>query len=172
LKNDNVTRANIISNAMIVKMLDSVKFDLDTFSPYLINVLASRLSRNLAAIYDTRFNISIAEWRIMCHLKQNRKVSVREIYRRVDMDKSKVSRASQRLEQYGLVMKKTNPGDRRLVELTLTHRGLRTFDQIAPLALAFEAQVFDALSADERELLVNLVQRLNKAFEDNDDWIT
>jgi DNA-binding MarR family transcriptional regulator len=167
-----IARENIIPIATIVKMLDSVTFDLDKFSPYLVNVLASRLSRNLAAIYGDKFNISIAEWRIMSHLKQNRKVSIREIYRRVDMGKSRVSRAAQRLEDYGLLDKKPNPGDRRLVELSLTRAGLRLFDQIAPVVLGFEDSVFDVLTPDEKLKFTELVQRLNKAFEDNDDWQT
>jgi len=165
-----IARANIIPIATIVKMLDSVTFDLNKFSPYLVNVLASRLSRNLAAIYTGRFNISIAEWRIMSHLRQNRKVSIREIYRRVDMAKSRVSRAAQRLEEYGLLDKKPNPGDRRLVELSLTRAGLRLFDRIAPLALGFEDEVFEVLTREEKATFTELVQRLNKAFTDNDDW--
>lgn len=170
MNNDTLAMGNIISFAMIVNMAVSEKFDLDAFSPYLVSVLASRLSRNLAAIYDGQFNISIPEWRIMCHLKQNRNVSVREIFRRVDMDKAKVSRAAARLEQYGLVKKRTNPGDRRLVELTLTRRGGRMFDQIAPLALDFETRVFEVLSSRERAAFIDMVRRLNRAFEENDEW--
>ena len=155
---------------MIVKMLDDATFDLDQFSPYLINVLASRMSRNLSTIYGDRFNLSIAEWRIMSHLRQNRKVSIREIYRRVDMDKPRVSRAARRLESYGLVEKKPNPGDRRLIELSLTRTGIRLFDQIAPIALSFENEVLGILSPEERGVFMEIVQRLNKAFEENENW--
>jgi DNA-binding MarR family transcriptional regulator len=124
-------------------------FDLDRFLPYLLNVLASRASRQLAAAYEARFGVSIAEWRVIAHLAQNHKVSVREIEARVDMDKSKASRAAARLEAAGLVEKRVNAGDRRLVELTLTRKGRRLFSEIAPLALAFERDFTAALTPEE-----------------------
>ena len=58
--------------------------DLDRFLPYLVNVLASRLSRELAAIYEAQFGVSIPEWRLIAHLAQNGNISVREIHERVD----------------------------------------------------------------------------------------
>ena len=111
--------------------------DIDAFLPYLINVLASRMSKELAAIYEARFNITIAEWRVIAHLAQNRTVSVREVHERVDMDKSKVSRAAATLESAGLIEKRVADADKRLVELQLTRKGRKVFADIEPLALAY-----------------------------------
>jgi len=135
-------------------------FDLDRFLPYLLNVLASRASHELAAVYEARFGITIPEWRVIAHLAQNRKVSVRDVHARADMDKSKASRAAARLEAAGLLEKRVNAGDRRLVELSLTRRGRRLFAEIAPLALAFERDFTAALSADETVALRAMVGKL------------
>jgi DNA-binding MarR family transcriptional regulator len=136
---------------------------LDGFLPYLLNVLASRVSSELATVYGERFNISIPEWRVIAHLAQNEKVSVREVHERVDMDKAKVSRAAFRLESLGLVEKRESTVDRRLVELSLTRKGRRLFAEIAPLALDYEAHLLGTLSPDEvrqfRALVVKLLQR-------------
>lgn len=121
--------------------------DLDRFLPYQVSVLAARLSAALSRVYAERFGISIAEWRVIAHLSQHRKVSVREVQARVAMDKSKVSRAAARLEAAGLVEKRVNPADRRLVELSLTRKGRRLYGEIAPLALAFEADLLAGLPA-------------------------
>ncbi len=123
--------------------------DLDRFLPYQVSVLAARLSAALSRVYAERFGISIAEWRVIAHLSQHRKVSVREVQARVAMDKSKVSRAAARLEAAGLVEKRVNTADRRLVELSLTRRGRRLYGEIAPLALAFEADLLAGLPAAE-----------------------
>ena len=129
----------------------ATQFDLDRFLPYLLTRLANRASRELAGVYETRFGISVPEWRVIAHLAQNRKVSVREIHERVDMDKVRVSRAAARLEGIGLIEKRVNATDRRLVELSLTRKGHRMFKQIAPLALAYERKMLNGLSsADER----------------------
>lgn len=134
--------------------------DLDEFLPYLLNVLASRASNDLARVYAARFGISIPEWRVIAHLARNREVSVREIRRRVDMDKSKVSRAATRLEEAGLIEKRVNTGDRRLVKLSLSRKGRRLYEQIAPLALAYERRLLATLSPAEAAAFRALVDRL------------
>jgi DNA-binding MarR family transcriptional regulator len=146
--------------------------DLDRFIPYLVNVLASRLSRELAGVYEARFGISIPEWRVIAHLSQHGNVSVREIHERVDMDKAKVSRAAARLEAVGLIEKNVNKGDRRLVQLRLTQKGGRLFAEIEPLALAYERTVLAALSRQEcaafQSVLGKLLQRPNTAQPSRD----
>lgn len=134
--------------------------DLDRFAPYLVNVLADRMSSELAAIYHARFGITIPEWRVIAHLAQNRKVSVREIHERVAMDKSRVSRAAARLETSGLIEKRVNASDRRLLELSLTRKGRRLFNEIAPLAMAYEQQFLSKLNQDEEILFRSFVDRL------------
>ena len=74
-------------------------FVLNDFLPYQLSVLSARISRDFSDLYGERFGISVSEWRIVAHLSQTSgPVSVREIYGRVNMDKSRVSRAAARLE--------------------------------------------------------------------------
>jgi DNA-binding MarR family transcriptional regulator len=121
-------------------------FNLDDFIPYLVNVLASRLSLDLARVYQSRFGISIPEWRVLAHLKGHAKVSVRDVYDRVAMDKVKVSRAAARLKASGYIVKDIHPTDHRLVELQLSERGRALVAKIAPLAVAYENEVLSRLS--------------------------
>lgn len=120
-------------------------FALDDFLPYRVNVLAGRLSREFATRYRERFGITIPEWRVVAHLSQSGAVSVREIHTRVDMDKSKVSRAAARLEAAGYVEKRVNPADRRLVELTLTDKGREMMAELAGVARAYQAELIARL---------------------------
>lgn len=78
-------------------------FDLAAFLPCQLSVAASRVSRGFAERYRAEFGLSIPEWRVLAHLAQSDTVSVREIHARVDMDKSKVSRAAVRLERVARV---------------------------------------------------------------------
>jgi len=134
--------------------------DLTKFLPYLVNVLASGVSNRLAAAYQARFGITIPEWRVIAHLAQYEKVSVREIFLRVDMDKSKVSRAAARLETAGLVENRVSGADRRLVELSLTRKGRKLFETIAPLALEYEREFLAVLSEAEQQQFAAFVGRL------------
>ena len=153
---------HIVSNEMNVNRMasDPTALDLDRFLPYLVNVLASRLSRELAAIYEARFGISIPEWRLIAHLAQNGDISVREIHERVDMDKAKISRAAAQLETLGLIEKEINEGDRRLVSLRLTRKGRALFARIEPLALAYEREALSALSLSEQAGLRAAIDKL------------
>lgn len=143
-------------------------FALERFFPYRVSVLASRISKQLAQVYEQRFGISIPEWRVLAHLAANQRVSVREIYTRADMDKSKVSRAAANLERAGLIRKAMNAADRRLVEMSLTRKGQRLFSQIAPLALDFEAQLMDRLNGDEQRALESILTKLDAALGGGD----
>ena len=153
-------------------MNDAEPFDLDRFMPYLLSVLASRLSHGLASTYAERFGITIPEWRLIAHLVPNTKVSVREIHERVDMDKAKVSRAAAQLEGAGIITKRVNPADRRLVELALTRKGRRLFEQIAPLAVAFESQLFEDFTPQEtaafQKSVARLLGKVRKTAEKNE----
>jgi DNA-binding MarR family transcriptional regulator len=115
-------------------------FDLDGFLPYRLAVAAQRVSADFRAVYGPRHGLSVAEWRVMAHLSSAGPVSVREIFERVAMDKPKVSRAASRLELAGLIEKRPDPRDRRLVALSLTERGRAVMADLVPLARAFEAR--------------------------------
>ena len=128
-------------------------FILEDFFPYRLALLSNRISTDFAKLYGAEFGISLSEWRVMAHLAQQKKVSVREIYTRVGMDKSKVSRAAARLEAAGIVLKKVNSADKRLIELSLTSKGHAMMAKIAPMSRAFEDDVLAALPAAQRKAL-------------------
>ncbi|UWQ10545.1 MarR family winged helix-turn-helix transcriptional regulator [Aliiroseovarius crassostreae] len=126
---------------------DVTTFKLDNFLPYQIAVLSSRISAGFERHYRKAYGISVSEWRVVAHLSQADSVSVREIHKRVDMDKPKVSRAASRLEAAGYVTKTVNPNDRRLVELSLTEKGREMMTALTPIADAYQAEL-EALLQD------------------------
>ena len=135
-------------------------FTLDDFLPYQLAVLVSRVSRDFARHYGEAFDITIPEWRVVAHLSQSERVSVREIHLRVDMDKSKVSRAASKLEASGYISKRINPVDRRLVELELTEKGRAMMEAIQPIAHRFEDGVLAGLPKAEAEAFRKTLAKL------------
>lgn len=116
-------------------------FDLMRFTPYRLAVVAQKLSEELARQYRKQFGISIPEWRVLVHLLHKGDVSVRDIEARVAMEKSKVSRAASKLESAGLIAKRVNEADRRLVQLALTPKGQALMAELIPLANAFQSEI-------------------------------
>ena len=126
-------------------------FVLEDFIPYQLVVLANRTSAEFSQRYREKFGISVPEWRVVAHLSQAEKVSVREIYTRVEMDKSKVSRAAARLVSAGYVRKDVGRHDKRLIELSLTKKGRDMAHEIGGMARDFQADFLarlDRKSAD------------------------
>ena len=142
---------------------------LDRFLPYRAARLATTLSRGLAAQYEARYQISVAEWRVLVHLTQESEISVRDIFTRVDMDRARVTRAVQRLEARDLVSKLVNESDRRLVRLALTPSGRDLAAELSRLAMAFEARIMAMLPADAAAALLPLFDAIEDALEDATD---
>jgi DNA-binding MarR family transcriptional regulator len=124
-------------------------FDLGAFLPYRLAVAAARVSRAFADRYRLEFGLSIPEWRLIAHLAAaSGPVAMRDIQARVDMDKSKVSRAAARLQSGGLVVKAGNPADRRSLTLSLTPEGRALVARLVPVADAFQAELLDRLGPE------------------------
>lgn len=139
-----------------------MSFDLSDFLPYQLAVASSRISREFAERYRAEFGLTIPEWRVLAHLAQSDAVSVREIHARVDMDKSKVSRAAARLEASGLIEKRENVEDRRLLDMRLTAKGRDLIARIVPIADAFQSDLIRKLG----DLSPDFCAGLQKLFED------
>ncbi len=135
-------------------------FVLENFFVYNLVVLGNQLSAGFSARYQAKFGISLAEWRIVAHLSQVEKVSIREVYKKVGMDKSKASRGAAKLVAAGYVIKKPHPSDRRLVELSLSAKGRAMMAEIAPLALEFEAQTLERLTPAQRQIFLASIKTL------------
>ena len=136
--------------------------DLEHFLPYRLSVLSNRVSSAIARMYSERFGLSVTEWRVIAVLGRYPGLSASEVAQRTAMDKVAVSRAVARLLESGRLQRDTDGDDRRRSVLKLSRAGYRVFDQVAPMAIAFEKRLLDGISAEERALLFRLLDRLDE----------
>lgn len=144
---------------------DLPEFDLDRYLPYRLTVIAAQLSTRLSRHYKAQFGISIAEWRILLNLGYSGSGSVRDIEKRVSLEKSKISRAVSRLEARGLLTKSVDDADRRLLKLALTAEGSALLAQLVPIATAYQAKLEAALGG-QTEALHEALDRLSGHADD------
>ena len=135
-------------------------FDLERFLPYRFSVLSDTLSRSLADIYQTRFGISVPEWRILATLGREAPLSAGEVGARTHMEKARVSRALMRLVNAGLVSRQADPSDNRVAVLRLSRRGMALYRRIVPLALEWERTLLAGLPAETLQTLQQALERL------------
>ena len=136
---------------------------LERFLPYRLSVLSNRVSQDIANLYSKRFGIGITEWRVMAVLGHEHNLSANQVAERTAMDKVAVSRALAKLIENKLLLRQTHGEDRRRSELKLSAKGYKIFDQIVPLALAYEQQILSALPAQEQNQLLAILDKLEAA---------
>ena len=133
---------------------------LENFLPYRLSILSNTVSSAIAIAYDKRFGLTIPEWRVIAVLGRFPGLSAVEVADRTMMDKVAVSRAVSKLLKSGRVDREFADADRRRSILNLSEEGRRVHDDIAPLALKFEADLLQGLSDKEISALNATIERL------------
>jgi DNA-binding MarR family transcriptional regulator len=123
---------------------------LDRFLPYRLNRLADVVSRAFSQSYKDRHGLTRPEWRLLATLGQFWTLTATAIGEHSAMHKTKVSRAVAALERRAWLVRRTDAGDRRVENLSLTAAGRRAYRDMVPLARAFEKHFLQELSASER----------------------
>ncbi|HEX7885442.1 MAG TPA: MarR family transcriptional regulator [Phenylobacterium sp.] len=136
---------------------------LDSYLPYRLSVASNAVSGLIARAYEDRFGLTVPQWRLICVLAEDGRLSQVQIVARTVMDKVTVSRAAQGLVKRRLVARSQNKADGRSHVLTLTAEGRSLHAEIAPLALAYEAALIAGLAPEEVLLLKRLLSRLQSA---------
>jgi len=142
-------------------MTDRPILELDRFLPYRLSVLSNRLSNAIARSYETRFQLSVTEWRVIAVLGRFRGLSANEVAERTAMDKVAVSRAVARLLESGRLQRDLHENDRRRSVLELSPAGYAIYEAVAPIALSYERALLEALEPAERETLMKLLDKLS-----------
>lgn len=87
---------------------------------------------------------------------------MREIQARVDMDTSRVIRAAARLEAQGLLEKRENLENRRLLDMRLTAKGRDQICRIVPIADAYQAQILAQIGTEAVLFRANILRWLEE----------
>jgi len=133
---------------------------LDAFFPYRLAVAAEAFSRNLVEVYGHAFGLSRGEWRLLFLLQGGEPIDSAELARRCTLDRVQVTRAAQRLEGKGLIVRKIAENDRRLRIYRCTPEGLRLFASALPRVEARARKILEALSPRDRAALERGVSAL------------
>ncbi len=136
--------------------------ELDRFLPYRLSVLSNRISQDIARLYGERFALTVTEWRILAVLGRFPDLSAGEVAERTAMDKVAISRAVTSLLESGRLKRRIHGQDRRRSVLALSANGYKVYDEVAPLALAYERRLLEGLQSDERAALDRLLARMEE----------
>jgi DNA-binding MarR family transcriptional regulator len=137
------------------------RLDLDRYVPALLTFLANKLSHSASATYQRRFGVNVTEWRIMSLLAIEPGIPAARICQVIGFDKGPVSRTLASLETRGLVATGEDPDDARRRLIRLTMQGEALHDEIIVVALERERRLLDCLSPEQRDALIDCLNRLH-----------
>jgi len=106
-------------------------------------------------------SLSLTQCRALARLEGNEGASQARLAALSDMEPMTIVRTVDRLEQCGLVERRPDPADRRARCLYFTARGRRTLDEIWRLAEVARAEVFAGVSAPERDVFLDVLERIH-----------
>ncbi len=89
-----------------------------------------------------------------------------ELARRLQLDRSVVSRLADALIERGWMQRERHPHDQRAVQLVLTAAGERAAARIAGARRARMASLLDAVPADERDSVLHALDVLTRSLND------
>ncbi len=141
------------------------ELDLNRFLPYRMNRLADRISDKLSTLYGRHYALNVAQWRILAWLGYDENLTAKMICRYTNMDKVRVSRAIQSLEERNLLIRSPSPQDQRVHVLILTDAGQRLLAELIPQAQAWETELLSVLTSNEYRDLFSIMDKLERQLE-------
>ena len=128
-----------------------------------IGLQVSSAGRALARALDdalVQAGGSLPTWLVLLSLKQQRWRTQQELAQAVGIQSPTLTRHLDKLDAAGLIARRRDPDDRRVVLVELTSSGEQLFHRLRRAAAAFDQQLREGFSDRELELLSQLLERL------------
>lgn len=136
------------------------------YLPYRLSVVSNKASELIARAYQTRFGLTVWEWRVIAVLGDGVARTAQAVCEATAMDKVTVSRAIRALDTRGLVQRHPNASDKRASDVTLTGEGEAIYADVAPLALQYEMDLLDGFTPEERTQIRTLLEKLETRLDE------
>ena len=117
--------------------------------------------------FEREAGVSISTWFTLALLAREDGMSQGELSQRFEVDPSRVTRLSQRLEREGLLRKERDREDNRVVRMYLTEKGRGLIEGLSERRERFDRRIGELLSPEE---LGELRRMLSVLAEATKDW--
>ena len=110
-------------------------------------------------------DMTLSQCTAMIELGRAGFLSVNQLAERLDLDKSTVSRSSDRLVVEGLLLREEDPADRRYVVLKLSDKGKQSYSKLEQRMASYFENVIAEIDPHEREQVLKSLQLLSSALK-------
>jgi DNA-binding MarR family transcriptional regulator len=127
-----------------------------------IGRLYTKLFEHQAREYEWR----LAECKVLTYLQRNAGISQIGLADLTGVEPMSLVRILDRMEADGLIERRPHPTDRRARQLFLKDKAQVTLDQLWKLSDATRAQALAGIKAEERQVLIELLERIHRNLVD------
>jgi len=98
---------------------------------------------------------------ILRTLQENARLTTKELAARVNLSSTPVFERLKRLEAQGYIKRIPDAHDRRRYQLQVTDQGMAELDVTRKCCESFTQQMFDHLTSEECEQLLNIIRKIS-----------
>ncbi len=109
-------------------------------------------------------DITMSQCHTIVEIGRAGSVSINALAEVLELDKSTVSRSVDKLVNDNLIVRDTDPEDRRYLTLKLSEKGQLLFAEVETRMSAYFENVLDTLPADKRDQVIENLQYLTQAM--------
>ena len=129
---------------------------------YLLHHIGFIMDRQSDILLQERLDMGFSQFKILMALKWSAGIQQKQIAERLGQTEASVSRQIKLLKDAGYITVKQSPNNRREHITTLTTKGVNAADKGLRALNEYHAPVFDRFSAEQQEVLKELLQILHK----------
>jgi DNA-binding MarR family transcriptional regulator len=132
------------------ELLHSIVMNMQAINRYLRSMVSDQAENPVTRV----------QWMLLRHLQRNSSCTIGELAEHLDVRSSTMSQMVDRLEKNGIVYRASNQKDARVKSVTLSEKGKKIIQEREMLWVNSLAQPFQNFSVEEKETLLNLMDKL------------
>jgi len=130
--------------------------------PYLVLMQTSKAVQERIRLEMSENNLTITEFSVLEVLYLKGKQTIQQVGHSILISSGSMTYVIDKLEQRGLLQRSACPEDRRVIHVTLTESGSGLMEAIMPQHHEVVDYMLGALSNDEADTLVKLLNKIRK----------
>ena len=137
---------------------------LDSYLPYLLNRAGARITAAFSE--EVRpLGATLQMWRVLAALREGDGRRMGDLSETTSIEVSTLTRLVDNMEKKGLVARRRDAADARVVALHVTPAGRRLTQRITPIAERYESVALAGFTAAEADILKAALRRLYRNME-------
>lgn len=145
------------------------KHTIEALFTYRLHVLKKQTDRAMNDAFAASLSLSLTEARLLLTVGAFGPLSVSDLGRMSNLDRSQASRATDVLERKGMLAKTSNEADARGVLVALTTQGRNVYRRAATISKATNEAILATLTDHEREVLDSVFEKLVASGNGNEN---